>query len=61
MALGRSSAATNRVLSDLYEVSVRYRPSDLHDSDLQKDLLSELDQLTRRSRSPSLSSSVPTA
>jgi hypothetical protein len=50
MAVGRSSAATNRVLSDLYEVTVRYRPSDLHDSDLQKDVLSELDQLTRARR-----------
>jgi hypothetical protein len=36
MAVGRSSEATNRVLSDLYEVTVRYRPSDLHDSDVQK-------------------------
>jgi len=41
---------TNRVLSDLYEVVVHYRPADLHDSDLQKDLLSELDQMTRARR-----------
>jgi len=50
MGVGRSSAVTNRVLSDLYEVVVHYRPADLHDSDLQKDLLSELDQMTRARR-----------
>jgi hypothetical protein len=50
MARGRSSPVTTRVLSDLYDVVVRYRPSDLRDSDLQKDLLSELDELTRARR-----------
>ncbi|HEY6822801.1 MAG TPA: DUF4239 domain-containing protein, partial [Steroidobacteraceae bacterium] len=50
MARGRSSAATTRMLSDLYEVLVHYRPADLHDSDLQKDLLTELDDLTRARR-----------
>ncbi len=50
MAVGRSSLATTRVLSDLYERVVQYRPSDLHGADLQKDLLGELDQLTRARR-----------
>jgi hypothetical protein len=50
MAVGRSSPVTTRVLSDLYEQLVHYRPADLHDADLQKDLLSELDQLTRARR-----------
>jgi Protein of unknown function (DUF4239) len=50
MAVGRSSLATTRVLSDLYDVIVQYRPSDLHGSDLQKDLLSEIDQMTRARR-----------
>jgi hypothetical protein len=50
MALGRSSLATTRVLSDLYGHLVRYRPADLHDADLQNDLLGELDQLTRARR-----------
>jgi Protein of unknown function (DUF4239) len=50
MAVGRSSLATTRVLSDLYDVIMQYRPSDLHGSDLQKDLLSEIDQMTRARR-----------
>ncbi|HEV3181894.1 MAG TPA: DUF4239 domain-containing protein [Steroidobacteraceae bacterium] len=50
MTLGRSSRVTTRVLSDLYEELVHYRPADLHDADLQKDLLSELDQMTRARR-----------
>ncbi|MBV8146511.1 MAG: DUF4239 domain-containing protein [Gammaproteobacteria bacterium] len=50
MARGHSSPMTTRVLSDLYDVAVRYRPADLHDSDLQKDLLTELDQLTQARR-----------
>lgn len=50
MARGRSSAVTTRMLSDLYELVVRYRPTDLHDSALQKDLLEELDQLTQKRR-----------
>ena len=50
MGVGRSSRVTTRVLSDLYDLVVEYRPSDLHGADLQKDLLSELDQLTRARR-----------
>jgi len=50
MVRGRPSAVTTRVLSDLYEVVVRFRPADLHGSDLQKDLLTELDELTRARR-----------
>jgi Protein of unknown function (DUF4239) len=50
MAGGRSSPVTTRVLSDLYEELVHYRPADLHDADMQKDLLSELDQMTRARR-----------
>src|SRR6516162_6526608 len=50
MAVGRSSPVTTQILSDLYAVLVRYRPADLHDSDLQKDLLTEFDQMTRARR-----------
>jgi Protein of unknown function (DUF4239) len=50
MRLGRSSPVTTRVLSDLYAQLVRFRPADLHDADLQKDLFSELDELTRARR-----------
>jgi hypothetical protein len=50
MAIGRSSPVTTRILSDLYAELVRYRPADLHDSDLQKDLLTEFDQMTRARR-----------
>ena len=50
MAIGRSSPVTTRILSDLYAELVRYRPADLHDSDLQKDLLTEFDELTRARR-----------
>jgi hypothetical protein len=50
MVRGRSSTVTTRLLSDLYAVLVRYRPADLHDSDVQKELLSELDEMTRARR-----------
>jgi hypothetical protein len=50
MVRGRSSAVTTRVLSDLYDRVIRYRPADLHDSNLQAELLSELDQVTRARR-----------
>ncbi len=50
MVRGRSSAATTQVLSDLYGLVVRERPGDLHDSDLQQDLLAQLDELTRARR-----------
>jgi hypothetical protein len=50
MVRGRSSAVTTRVLSDLYQVVVRFRPADRHDSNLQKDLLAQLDELTRARR-----------
>jgi hypothetical protein len=50
MVRGRSSGVTTRVLSDLYEVVVRFRPADLHDFNIQKDLLTQLDELTRARR-----------
>ena len=50
MGVGRSSRVTTRVLSDLYDLVVEYRPSDLRGADLQEDLLNELDQLTRARR-----------
>jgi hypothetical protein len=50
MAVGRSSLVTTRVLSDLYEEVVHYHPAELQDSNLQKDLLGALDQLTRARR-----------
>ena len=50
MVRGHSSAVTARVLSDLYDQVIRYRPADLHDSNVQAELLSELDQVTRARR-----------
>ena len=50
MVRGRSSAVTTRVLSDLYEVVARFQPDDLRSSTLQKDLLTQLDELTRARR-----------
>jgi uncharacterized protein DUF4239 len=50
MVRGRSSAVTTQVLSDLYALVVRERPGDLHDSDLQQDLMGQLDELTRARR-----------
>jgi hypothetical protein len=50
MAVGRSSLVTTRVLNDLYDELVHYSPADLREADLQKDLLGELDQLTRARR-----------
>jgi hypothetical protein len=50
MVRGRSSAVTTQLLSDMYDRVIHYRPTDLHDSNLQADLLSELDQVTRARR-----------
>jgi Na+/proline symporter len=50
MAVGHASPATTRALTSIYQLVVRYRPSDLHDSDLQKDILQQLDQLTQARR-----------
>jgi hypothetical protein len=50
MVRGRSSAVTTRVLSDLYDEVIQIRPADLHDSNLQADLLSGLDEVTRARR-----------
>ncbi len=50
MAAGHASPATNRALNAVYAELVHYRPTDLHDSDLQADLLRELGQLTQSRR-----------
>jgi hypothetical protein len=50
MVRGRSSAATTRMLSDLYDLVIHYHPTDLHGANMQSDLLSELDQVTRARR-----------
>jgi len=50
MVRGRSSTVTTQMLSDLYDQVIHYRPTDLHDSNLHADLLSELDQVTRARR-----------
>jgi hypothetical protein len=50
MVRGRSSAVTTRLLSDLYDQVIHYRPADLHDSNLQADLLSGLDEVTHARR-----------
>lgn len=61
MAAGHSSPATTRALSGMYQDLVRYRPSDLHDSDLQVELFSEFDKLTeaRRERLVMAEGTVP--
>jgi hypothetical protein len=63
MSQGHSSARTNQLLNGLYADMVRYRPSDLHDSDLQSGLFHSLDQLTqsRRSRLVMAEGTVPSA
>jgi hypothetical protein len=50
MVRGHSSAVTTKVLSDLYDQVIHYHPENLGDSNLQSDLLSELDQMTRARR-----------
>ena len=50
MVRGRSSPVTTQILSDLYDKVIHYHPTDWHDSNLQADLLKELDQLTRARR-----------
>jgi hypothetical protein len=52
MERGRSSSVTSQVLSDLYEQVIHYHPTNLHESNLHAELLSELDQVTgaRRER-----------
>ena len=50
MVRGRSSTVTTRVLSDLYDEVIQFRPADLHDSNLQADLMSGLDEITRARR-----------
>jgi Na+/proline symporter len=61
MSKGRWSPATSRALTGLYEELVHYRPADMHDADLQEDLLREFDQLTqaRRERLVMAESTVP--
>jgi hypothetical protein len=50
MSVGRSSRVTTQVLNDLYTTLVHFRPADLHDSDVQADLLNQLDEMTRARR-----------
>ena len=63
MAAGHSHPATSRALSAVYHEVVHYRPADLHDADLQEDLLRELDKLTeaRRERLVMAEGTVPGA
>jgi hypothetical protein len=50
MVRGHSSTVTTRMLSDLYDLVIHYHPTDLHTANMQSDLLSELDQVTRARR-----------
>ena len=50
MVRGHSSEVTTRMLSDLYDEVIRFRPADLRDANLHAELLSELDQVTRARR-----------
>lgn len=61
MALGHSSHTTNGALNALYREVVQYRPSDLHQADVQNDVFRELDTLTaaRRERIVMATGTVP--
>jgi hypothetical protein len=61
MVRGHSSAATTRVLSDLYDQVIRYPVANLRDANLQADLLTSLDQVThaRRERLVMAEGTVP--
>jgi hypothetical protein len=50
MVRGHSSAATTRMLGDLYDLVIRYPAANLHDANVQADLLTALDQVTRARR-----------
>jgi Protein of unknown function (DUF4239) len=50
MQRGRSSSVTTQMLSDLYDQVIHFHPTDLHDSNLHAELLSELDEMTRARR-----------
>lgn len=61
MADGHWSPVTTRALRGVYEVLVRYRPADFHDSDLQQEIFHELDRLNeaRRERLVTSEATVP--
>lgn len=63
MANGHWSRETSARLNELYWTVVHYRPADLHDADLQQDLLREVDKLTeaRRTRLVMAAGTVPNA
>jgi hypothetical protein len=63
MATGHSSPVTTRALNSVFDAVVQFRPADLHDADVQQDLLHELDQLTqaRRDRLVMAAGTVPGA
>ena len=63
MATGRPSPVTTRALNSLFDAVVQFRPADLHDADVQQDLLHELDLLTqaRRDRLVMAGGTVPGA
>lgn len=63
MAGGHWSRTTTATLNRLYWTLVHYRPADLHDADLQQDLLREVDKLTeaRRERLEMTGGTVPNA
>jgi Na+/proline symporter len=63
MAKGHWSRETTGALNNLYGTIVHYRPADLHDADLQQDLLREVDKLTeaRRARIVLAPGTVPNA
>jgi Na+/proline symporter len=63
MAAGHWSHVTTGALNGVYWTVVHYRPADLHDADLQDDLLREIDKLTeaRRDRLVTIEGTVPNA
>jgi Na+/proline symporter len=63
MAAGHWSHLTTGTLNSVYGTLVRYRPADLHDADVQEDLLREIDKLTeaRRERLMMAQGTVPNA
>jgi hypothetical protein len=61
MAAGHASPSTTRALNHLYDELLRNHPQDLRDSDLQQELIYQLDQLTqaRRARLVMADGTVP--
>lgn len=63
MAVGRWSPVTTAKLNALYDELIHFRPSELHEANLQQDLMRELDKVgeARRERLLTVNGTVPVA